>query len=262
MLRGLLTFIWLLLSAWLLIWVGEGLFGVDQRTSILPFSDGEGLTTPILVGVAWGILLTLGQAIPGARKARLRGDTKVGLATIVEIAPTGVEINDRPQVDLFVRVRSAAGDDAIAALRTQLAPAEMLALQPGMPLPVRYSPSDPDTVQLADLTDPAVRSALLDWRIERGLIEPRQVRARKEGTAAPASVVSVRPTGRRKEGQSELALRVLVTPDGAASWETDTSVFVYPDAVGRLQVGSPIWALYRREDPMTVAVIIEKEDAR
>ncbi len=78
----------------------------------------------------------------------------------------------------------------------------------------------------------------------------------------PASVLEVRPTGRRREGQSELALRVLKAPEGAATWEADTTVFVYPQAIPHLQVGAPVWAFYRREDPQTVAVTIEKETAR
>lgn len=46
------------------------------------------------------------------------------------------------------------------------------------------------------------------------------------------------------------------------TWEADTTVFVYPQAIPHLQVGAPIWAFYRREDPQTVAVTIEKEAGR
>lgn len=139
---------------------------------------------------------------------------------------------------------------------------DMSALQVGLPVPVRYSLIDQDTVVLADLTDPAVRDAMLQWRIERGLIDPSQVRARTSGTAVTASVLEVRPTGRRREGQSELALRVLMAPEGVTTWEADTTVFVYPQAIPHLQVGAPVWAYYRREDPHTVAVTIEKEAGR
>ncbi|CAI7574093.1 unnamed protein product, partial [Penicillium discolor] len=63
------------------------------------------------------------------------------------------------------------------------------ALQVGQPVPVRYNVDDPDTVELADLSDPSVREAMLQWRIDRGLIDPSQVRARTTGTQVPASVV-------------------------------------------------------------------------
>ena len=78
MFRIIVLIVWVLLSAWLLIWVGEGLFGVDQSTSILPFYSGDGLTAPIMIGVAWGIILTLGGLAPGTgRRSKPRGETAI-----------------------------------------------------------------------------------------------------------------------------------------------------------------------------------------
>lgn len=263
MLRIALLVIWLLLSAWLLVWTGEGLFGVDQRHSALPFAGGDLLAAPIMIGVAWGLILTFGGSMGSlGRRKKVRGETQIGVGRIVEISRTGLTVNDVPQYDLFIRVTPAAGDEFIGQLRMLVDAAGFASLQPGLPLPVRYSLADQDTVELADMTDPVVRDAVLQWRIERGLIDPRQVRARTTGTQVPASVLEVRPTGRRREGQSELSLKVLMAPEGASTWEADTTVFAYPEAISRFQVGSPIWAFYRREDPQTIAVTIEKEDAR
>lgn len=262
MLRLVLTVVWLALSAWLLIWVGKGLFGVDQRHSILPFAGEGSLGAPIVIGVAWGLLLTFAGTMPGLRRTTVRGDAQVGVGTIVEVQRTGVTVNDVPQYDVFVRVSPGEGDDIIGQMRMLVDPTEAAALQVGTPVPVRYSRTEPDTLQLADLTDPAVREAMLQWRIDRGLIDPRQVRARTTGTQVPASVLAVRPTGRRREGQGALALRVLLAPEGETPWEADTTVFVFPQAVPHLQVGAPVWAFYRREDPQTVAVTIEREAGR
>lgn len=263
MLRIVFAVVWLLLSLWLLIWVGEGLFGVDQRRSILPFSGEDTLVAPILIGVAWGLMLTFGGMLLGftGRKTP-RGELRIGVGTVVEISRTGLTVNDVPQYDIFIRVTPDAGDDFIAQLRMLVDASDFAALQVGNPMPVRYSLTDQDTVQVADISEPAVRDALMKWRIDRGLIDPRQVRARTTGTQVPASVLEVRPTGRRKEGQSELALRVLMAPEGAPTWEAETTVFVYPQAISHLQVGAPIWAFYRPEDPQTVAITIEKEAGR
>ncbi|ALX67100.1 hypothetical protein [Microbacterium sp. XT11] len=263
MLRIAVLIVWLLLSAWLLIWTGEGLFGVDQRQSILPFSGGDGLGAPILIGVAWGMILTFGGTMTGlGRRKRIRGAAETGVGRIVEISRTGLAVNDVPQYDIFIRVTPRDGEDFVAQLRMLVDASDFASLQPGLPVPVRYSTSDQDVVELADLADPVVREAMLQWRIDRGLIDPRQVRARTTGVQVPASVLEVRPTGRRLEGQSELALKVLMAPEGAATWEAETTVFAYPQAIGRFQVGAPIWAFYRREDPQTVAVTIEKEEGR
>lgn len=263
MLRIVFFVVWLLLSAWLVIWVGEGLFGVDQRQSILPFSGEDTLGAPIMIGVAWGLLLTFGGMLSGlGRRKTVRGEAQIGVGTIVEVSRTGLTVNDVPQYDLFIRVTPSTSEEFIAQLRMLVDAADFATLQVGLPVPVRYSLTDQDNVELADLSDPAVRDAMLQWRIERGLIDPTQVRARTSGTQVSASVLEVRPTGRRREGQAELALRVLMAPDGAATWEADTTVFVYPQAIPHLQVGAPIWAFYRREDPQTVAVTIEKEAGR
>lgn len=263
MLRVILLIVWLLLTAWLVVWTGEGLFGVDQRESILPFG-GDSLGAPIMIGVAWGLLLTFGGTMLGLPRRSIghAADAEIGVARIVEASATGATINDVPEYDIFVRVTPTDGDDFVAQLRTLVPLADVGALQVGQPLAVRYRPGDTDVIELADPSDPAVRDSLLQWRIDRGLIDPRQVRARTTGTQVPASVLEIRPTGRRREGQSELALRVLLAPEGAETWEADTTVFVYPEAVPHLQVGAPIWAFYRREDPQTVAVTIEKEAGR
>lgn len=263
MVRIVLFVVWLLLSAWLVIWVGEGLFGVDQRHSILPFAGEDTLGGPIIIGVAWGLLLTFGGMMSGlGRRKAVRGEAQIGVGTIVEVTRTGLTVNDVPQYDVFIRVTPNTAEDFVGQLRMLVDAADLASLQVGLPVPVRYSLTDQDTVELADLDDPAVRAAMLQWRIDRGLIDPAQVRARTTGTQVPASVLEVRPTGRRREGQSELALRVLMAPEGMATWETETTVFVYPQAVARLQVGAPVWAFYRREDPHTVAITIEKEATR
>lgn len=263
MLRVLFTIIWLVLSAWLLVWVGEGLFGVDQRQSILPFHGGDRLTAPIIIGTLWGIFLTIGgMAAAKGRRSKPRGATAIGVGQIVELVRSGMLVNDMPLYDIYFRVTGADGEEFISHTRRTFRPVEESALHVGLPLPVHYSATDPDVVTLAEMTDPAVRDAVLDWRIRRGLIDRRQVRARTSGIQAPASILSVRPTGNRREGQSELALRVLMTPEGQNRWEADTTVFVYPEAISRLQVGSPVWAFYTRDDPQTVAVTIEQEVSR
>lgn len=61
MFRMIAKVIWLSLSAWLVIWAAEGLFGVDQRSSILSFhGTGDSLIAPIMIGVIWGMMLTFG----------------------------------------------------------------------------------------------------------------------------------------------------------------------------------------------------------
>lgn len=261
MIRIVVMGVWLLLSAWLLVWVGEGLLGVDQRSSILPFMGEDTLGAPIFIGVAWGLILTFGGTMGAlVPRGRLRGETQLGVGRVIDVSRTGLTVNDVPQYDLFVRVAPADGPEFVSRLRTLIDPVGQGSIEPGLVLPVRYSLADHDDVEIADMENSTVREAMLEWRIRRGLIAPHLVRARRAGLQAPASVLAIRPTGVRREGQSELALRLLVSPEGQQSWEADTTVFVYPEALSRVQVGSPVWARYLRDDPQTVAMTIERED--
>ncbi|UWF76687.1 MULTISPECIES: hypothetical protein [Microbacterium] len=261
MLRIAILAVRVLLSAWLVLWVAEGLLGVDQRNSLLPFRGDDPTIPAVLIGVAWGVLGTFGSAFSGIRRRPPQPGDEVAIGRIVEVQRTGLRVNEIPQYDVFVRVSPPHAGEFVARLRTLVRPEDQAILRIGRSIPVSYAPGRHDDVSLADTGDPAVRKALLDWRIAKGLIDPRLVPARTTGVTAPADVVAVRPTGRRREGQSELALTVLVSPEGQTAWQAETTVFVYPEAVGQLQVGSPVWAMYRPEDPRRVAVTLHKEEA-
>lgn len=261
----------ILLAACLLMWVVEGLFGVDQSRSLVPMlGAGDDRFGVIVIGVALGLLTLFGAGdfvgrpthnpfgspiVPSARAGRL---THIGVGTIVEMRRTGTEINDVPQYELFFRVSPPSGPPFISAVRTLLDASEVVAVQPGSAFPIRFDPEDTDRVALADLAEPDVVAAMLQWRIDRGLLDPSLIAARRNGIVSPASVLAIRPTGRRIEGQVELSVRLLVTPrDGSSSWEADTVAFVMPEALSRVQVGSPVYAQYEPHDPMTVALRIE-----
>ncbi|QIK71938.1 hypothetical protein G7070_06230 [Propioniciclava coleopterorum] len=261
--------LFLLCSAVLVIWAVEGLTRVDQSTSILPFMSGDTTGAPVIfVGVFWGILLTMGAGsfVGGsgaglhiAGRRRTSDMTEVGVGVIDKVSRTGLEVNDVPQYDIKLTVTPADGPAFPARIRTLVDTVDAVALVVGNPLPLHYSPRTQDVV-LADPSEPEVGQALLRWRIGRGLLDPRLVGARTRGVTVPASVLSLRPTGVRREGHVELSLTLLLTPeDGRSPWEASTTTFVYPQALDRLQVGSPVYAMYEPHDPATVAVTIQKE---
>ncbi|MGO2110190.1 MAG: hypothetical protein ACTH31_01090 [Pseudoclavibacter sp.] len=259
---------WLALSAALLIWIGESLFGVDQSSSLTAFGGDTTGGPIIVVGVAWGMLLTFGAVdfaglfdrssrAPSAR-AVASTQTAIAVATIIEVRRTGLTVNDVPQFDIYARVTPANAPPFTGQLRTLVGPEDQAVLQTGQAMPVRYDPEHPGGIALADPTEPEVMAALLQWRIDRGLLDPKLISARRNGIISPASVVELRPTGQRKDEQVELAIRLLITPiDGRPQWEANTTTYSYPQALGRLQVGSPVFAQYEPHDPHTVALRIE-----
>lgn len=269
MIRWLCRFGVLALSTYLLVWAYEGLTGTDQSTSVLPFLGGPdgGYAAVIMIGVAWGLLLMSpgGNFVGTGRapkrsgplaKARMSG---IAVGTVLEADRTGTTINEVPQYDIYLQVVPADGEEFIGQLRSLLEPEERAALAPGTPFPVRFDPHRPGAIALADADAPEVEEAILQWRVERGLLDPALLPARTRGVSAPASVVEVRPTGVRKENQVQLEMKLLITPeDGRPSWEADTRVFLYPQALSHVQVGSPVYAMYEPHAPKVVAMTIEK----
>ena len=56
-----------------------------------------------------------------------------------------------------------------------------------------------------------------------------------------------------------MTLRVLVAPPNTPSWEADTGLYVFPEALKALQVGSPVMAWYMPTDPLTVALTNDED---
>lgn len=263
MLRWILRVVWLALSAMVAIWVCEGLFGVDQSESLLPFlSDRE--TGIIVVGVFWGIStigMSLADAFPPRSRARRSSRTRIAIGEIIETRRTGLTVNDVPQYDVYLQVSPADGASFVSVHRGLLDAMSAVAAQPGSVLPVRYDPAHTDAVDIADSEAPEVRTAILDWRIAKGLIRPDLVGARTRGIAHPANVLRVRPTGTQREGNVELDLALLVTPDnGQAQREVETTVFLRPEALDHVQVGSPVFAMWEPGRPDKVAMTIMREE--
>lgn len=268
----------LVLGGILLVWALHGLFGIERSVLLFPnFGPGDESAAIILVGVALGIMLMLGagDVVGTPHRGSLAGllggssDKKrlssLAVGTVIEVRRTGLEVNDVPQYEIIFSVTQSNGERFISAVRELLDATNVGAVQPGSALPVRFDPNDHDAIAVADIDDPEVEAAMLEWRIERGLIDPRYVAARRHGIVSRASVLALRPTGRRRENQVEIDLRLLVTPnDGRPAWEVATQLFVMPEALPHVQVGSPVFAQYEPHDPHTCALRIDigKETVR
>lgn len=259
--RGLRLLLLVVLSLLLLAWVGRVLFGVDQRGLFLPFlsvlsidASVDGLVLPLLIGLGWACLLAFGGTSWDSTSKTVTGP--VAMATVIESDTTGLSVNDVPQYQVYLEVKPTDGGRYVSQCRLLASSRDAWMVEPGVAVPVHYDLNDPDFVTPAEHGEPEVRRAVLRWRIERGLVEPRLIRALVDGRSEHASVIELRPTGRHQDGQSELQVRLLVSPDGQDPFETTSRVFVYPEAVSELQVGSPVRAYWMPGDRENVAVAV------
>ncbi len=249
----------LVVSAWLAVWVWEGLTATDQTTSVLPFNDATfGPAGPVLIGTAWGCLLAFNPATfdstPTVSKRRA---TARAVARVVQTGRTGLTVNDVPQHEIYMRVMPASAPEFIGRLRALVGRGQEHLLDVGAPAIVAYDPARHDDLRLAEDGEAASRELLIQWRVDRGLLDARHAQALREGVSAPASVLEIRPSGRRRDGEVEVTLRVVVAPEGRQSWEAESTGHVAPDALPLIQVGSPVTAWYLPADPGTVALTTE-----
>jgi hypothetical protein len=102
-----------------------------------------GISTGILVGSLGGEVMS--RVV--ARRVRRHGSDAT--ATIVSVTPTGMTINDIPQVRVTLRVEPADGRAAYEAdLRTGMS--TPVSLRPGERVAVRYDPARPSRVALVE----------------------------------------------------------------------------------------------------------------
>jgi hypothetical protein len=128
-------------------------------------------------------------------------------------------------------------------------------------LAVSYREGTPDRVSLADPGSHEVEQMMLRWRISHGLILPELIPARTRGVSQPASVLELRPTGERKAGQVQVTVRLLIMPtDGSDHFEADSTVFLHPEALAHVQVGSPVFAMYEPSRPDLVHMTIQRQE--
>ena len=257
---------WLALSGFLLIRIYETLFSHDQTVSIFPFvSDiGDVDVSFLIAGVAWGLLMTFGSFTGSSAPARRRGGGAEALApaTIIEVRRTGLTVNDVPQYEIFLDVEPVDGESFVSSIKQLVSGPEAAHLQPGGMLAVSYREGNPDRVALADPGSRDVEQMMLRWRIAHGLILPELIGARTRGISQPASVLELRPTGERKAGQVQVATRLLVMPtDGSDHFEADSTVFLHPEALSHVQVGSPVFAMYEPHRPDLVHMTIQRQES-
>ncbi|GGF32395.1 hypothetical protein GCM10010922_04380 [Microbacterium sorbitolivorans] len=270
MFTWILRIVWFALSAFLVTRIYESLFSHDQTTSIFPFASaiGEVDVAFLVAGVFWGLLLTfglfsnsIGSALRSTSPGPGSGPAQIAPGTIVEVRRTGLTVNDVPQYEIFLEIEPIDGEPFVSSLKQLVDAAEAAHLQPGGLLAVSYSEANRDRIALADPQSREVEQMMLRWRISHGLILPELIAARTRGVSQPASVLALRPTGERKAGQVQVTARLLVMPtDGTDQFEADSTIFLHPEALSRVQVGSPVFAMYEPSRPDLVHMTIQRQE--
>ena len=108
---------------------------------------GGGITafTMIIIGVVF-FMVGRGLARSGAKAKRIRTVGKQAQGHIVSLQPTGMSVNNVPQVAVTVMVQLSGRPQYQATTKMLLQPTAMAQLTPGRAVPLRVDPLDPQQI--------------------------------------------------------------------------------------------------------------------
>ncbi|WP_280381288.1 hypothetical protein [Nocardia wallacei] len=219
------------------------------------------LALPIIAGT--GLVLAFAftgdgvlSALTGRNSSEFR-DGPVGIGTVKSFRPTGLTVNDQPQIRIEFGVEGADGEvfDSVATAIVPLT--ELALLRPGVVLPVRCRPGRTDKVEL-DLSGDTVlaQRAMNEAMLRKGFTTRAKLDIAARGVAARAVVQSLSVPGEIRDGHSRVELALAVTRPDGSTFTTRAEKFLPPTAVGNVQVGRIVQVHYLPEREQEVVLAI------
>ncbi|MEV0081739.1 hypothetical protein [Saccharopolyspora sp. NPDC050642] len=193
---------------------------------------------------------------PVGRDRKFRG-APIGRATVESVRRTGLTVNDNPQLELRVQVDTADGASFASTTRLILGLTELGAMKPGLVLPVRYLPGQPDrgVAVVRDASPQEVQAALNAIQLAKGEITPLQHEIGTRGVDAQAVVMSMVPTGEIRDGKSVLDLAVRITRPDGGTFDIRQDRPVLPKVVDQMQPGKILQVRFLPSDETDFVII-------
>ena len=181
------------------------------------------------------------------------------IGTLNSIQQTGMFVNEQPQCLLTIPFTTLQGQRVTGTVKKVLALTQLASFQPGLALPLRYNPAQPDKIALALDADPnELQQAQAQYGLAMGTTtqEALNVANNPNRVNAQGIILSAQPTGRIVNGLTEMALRIMVTrPDMDGTRYEATITKNVPQAVlPQLAVGSIVQVTYVPTDEQNIAL--------
>lgn len=250
--------------AWLITLAGLALTYLYVQTGLtgdgpMPWLNGF-LAGPISVVVVAPMLFRVATMLEnsgsgGKVPARYR-DAPIGMGTVVSLARTGLEVNDRPQLLIILDVDTQDGRTFRAEAKQLVDLTEMAMVQPGRMLPVRYLPGDSRVVLATDAAPGELQDVLDRIRLAKGLVTPRQMQISQQGLESRAVVLSMTPTGEIRDGRAVASLGMRVTRQDGSSFDVVQEKALSPELVAAAQPGAVVRVRYLAHDESEVVILV------
>ncbi|APU15707.1 MULTISPECIES: hypothetical protein [Actinoalloteichus] len=224
-----------------LSWVGPQMIAPIIAVSLVPM---------VFAFTAASVL----SAMSGKNSAAFR-DGAIGVGTVTSVTPTGMQLNDQPEVRIELTVESADGRMFASEARMVVAVTELGLVRPGVLLPVRYLPGRTDRVEIDRSGDAASAQEVMNQvMIRKGLTTPARLDIVRRGVSARAVVQSIVAHGEVRDGNPRMIIGVTVTRPDGTTFSTEADRFLMPGVVAQLKIGKVLGVHYLPHDEKEIVL--------
>ncbi|MCL2760047.1 MAG: DUF3592 domain-containing protein [Desulfuromonadales bacterium] len=203
-----------------------------------------------VVGIIFGALLMMAG---GCSKAA-SGPLTVG--TVVSVRQTGNWFNSQPQVKVKMQFTTLDGKQVTASFRKVFPLTALSQIQPGLTLPLRYDPKNPQDIMIDwNADDKAFKKAYDQNLVTTGKMTQEELNISEKGVQAKGVILSSKPTGRIVNGdESEMVLQIRVTRPDGSTYDVTTTVGVEQKYMQDNSPGSMVYVHYMPNDEKNVMI--------
>jgi hypothetical protein len=214
--------------------------------------DAAAIGISVAVAVVMAVIVWFAFRPPVAQRAAFRG-APVALGVLVSARPTGMSINDQPEMELVVEIEAPDGRTVRGTAKEVVDLGTLAQLVPGATVPVAYLP-DGRMAVAPHASDESMEDAMYAARLAQGRLTPRQVEVARRGVKARAVIMSMRPTGEIRGDETVVHLDLRVTRPDGTTFDATRELPVPQIALAGLQTGAIVEARYLPDDEAYVAV--------
>ncbi|RKT88852.1 hypothetical protein SAMN05421805_107185 [Saccharopolyspora antimicrobica] len=219
---------------------------------------GVGITGPIMLVIIVPVLFSMDRSLSGGVKAeRFRG-APIGIGTVVSVRPTGLQVNDQPQLEFELDVDTEDGTTFRASARQIVPVHEAGAVRAGARMPVRYLPESADgkVVLATDVSPRELQAAFNRIRVATGEMTARQLDIAERGVRGRAVVLSAQPTGEIRHDRAVIRIELRVTRADGTAFDVVQEKALAPEFLPKTQPGAVIDVHYLPHDESEIVLAI------
>ncbi|MEE1804215.1 hypothetical protein ACIQVO_23430 [Streptomyces sp. NPDC101062] len=224
-----------------LAWVGPQMIAPIVACTVVPFAfafTGDSVMA----------------AFSGRNSAAFR-DGLIGVGTVTGTRPTGMSLNDQPELRIDLSVQGADGATFASYARLVVPMTDVALFQPGAMLPVRYLPGRTDKVEIDRSGDTVqAQHALNEAMVRQGVTTRENLQIAEHGVAAQAVVRSLEVPGELRGGNPRLVIGLGVTRPDGTSFTTEVVKYLPPRAVQHVQVGRVVNVHYLPDNESALVI--------